>query len=84
MTYLVSKGHEVVAKDETFEDHYPTCVFESVCYQVSKDGELTLGVIGQLQQVWKERCQHGRDSEGREVGQEDTQRYYELRKYQGI
>ena len=42
-----------MAENESLEDHHPIVVLEPVPDQVCQYSELTLGVVGQLQQVCK-------------------------------
>ena len=56
--YLVAKSHKIVCHDESFEDNHPAGIVDSGRHHVHQYGNLTVGVIGELDQVCRRK---GRD-----------------------
>ena len=59
--YLIAKSHKVVRHDESFEDNHPAGIVESGRHHVHQYGNLTVGVIGELDQVCRRK---GREEGG--------------------
>jgi len=49
--YLVAKCHKIVCQDESFKDNNPAGVVEPGRHHIYQYGDLTVGVISELDQV---------------------------------